>query len=78
MEDYFSGMEDYSGEMKDRLDFLKSKHIAGVIIWPGDEISDDSLAALRKELESVYDYIDCKGNGEKNAGVFVLRNPEKN
>ncbi len=63
----------YSGAMTDRLNFLQANKIGGVLIWPGDDISDDALTALKKELEPVYDYTDCKLDGEKNAGVFLLR-----
>jgi hypothetical protein len=63
----------YSGAMTDRLQFLHDNQIAGVLIWPDDDLSDDFLAGLRKELEPTYEYIDCKGSGEKNAGVFLLR-----
>jgi hypothetical protein len=63
----------YSGAMTDRLRFLQDNHVTGVLIWPDDDISDDFLGALRKELDSDYSYIDCKGTGAKNAGVFVLR-----
>jgi len=45
----------------------------GVIIWPDDDLSDDFLAHLRSELEPTYDYVDCKGDGSKNAGVFLRR-----
>ena len=40
--------------------------------------SDDFLAALQKELEPSYSYIDCKGTGTKNAGVFLLRPAPQN
>ncbi len=63
----------YSGAMTDRLHFLQANNIAGVIIWPDDNLSDDFLANLRKEIEPTYEYIDCKGSGDKNAGVFLLR-----
>ncbi|HEV3272524.1 MAG TPA: DUF2298 domain-containing protein [Candidatus Methylacidiphilales bacterium] len=63
----------YSGAMTDRLHFLQSNKITGVIIWPDDDLSDDFLANLRKELEPAYDYIDCKDSGDKNAGVFLLQ-----
>jgi hypothetical protein len=63
----------YSGAMTDRLHFLQANKITGVIIWPDDDLSDDFLANLRKELEPTYDYIDCKGSGDKNAGVFLLQ-----
>jgi hypothetical protein len=63
----------YSGALTDRLGFLRSKQITGVIIWPADEIADDALAALRQELAPDYEYVDCKGTGGKNAGVFLLK-----
>jgi hypothetical protein len=65
----------YSGAMTDRLHFLQSNHIYGIFVWPGDDISDDALGKLKQELASDYDYVDCKGSGQKNAGVFVLRSP---
>ena len=52
---------------------MDAHQLAGVLTWPGDEISDDFLAALRKEVEPAYNFIDCKGTGDKNAGVFILR-----
>ncbi len=63
----------YSGAMSDPLHFLQANNIAGVVIWPGDDIPDDFLANLGKQLAPTYDYIDCKGTGDKNAGVFLLR-----
>jgi len=63
----------YSGAMPDRLEFLRDKNITGVLIWPGDKISDDTLAALKKDLAPDYDYLDCKGEGPHNAGVFVKK-----
>jgi hypothetical protein len=63
----------YSGAMPDRLEFLRNKNITGVLIWPGDKITDDALAALKKDLAPDYDYLDCKGEGANNAGVFVKK-----
>ncbi|MEI9998503.1 MAG: DUF2298 domain-containing protein [Verrucomicrobiota bacterium] len=63
----------FSGAMTDRLRFLQANRIDGVIIWPDDDISDDALAALRRDLDPAYDYIDAKGTGAKNAGVFLKR-----
>jgi hypothetical protein len=63
----------YSGAMANRLEFLRSKNITGVFIWPGDKIADDKLAALKQDLAPDYDYVDCKGDGANNAGVFVKR-----
>jgi hypothetical protein len=65
----------YSGAMTNRLQFLRDNQIGGVLVWPGDELSDDTVASLRKDLEPTYEYIDCKGAGPKNAGVFLLRSP---
>ena len=64
----------YSGAMTDRLGFLQSHDITGVLIWPDDAIPDDYLATLKTELAPAYDYVDCKGSGANNAGVFILRN----
>jgi len=65
----------YSGAMTDRLRFLQDNKITGVLIWPDDDISNDFLDALKKELDPAYNYFDCKGgaNGAKNAGVFLRR-----
>jgi hypothetical protein len=63
----------YSGAMSNRLQFLQSNNIAGVIIWPDDDIPNDFLDALTKEIDPLYQYIDCRGNGDKNAGIFLLR-----
>jgi hypothetical protein len=63
----------YSGDMPNRLEFLRDKNVTGVLIWPGDNIADDKLAALKTDLAPEYDYIDCKGAGPNNAGVFVKK-----
>ena len=63
----------YSGNMPNRLQFLRSNDITGVVIWPENDIPNDFLDTLSKELDPFYQYIDCRGNGEKNAGVFLLR-----
>jgi len=63
----------YSGAMTNRLQFLQSNNITGVLIWPDNDIPNDALDALTKELDPSYQYIDCRGNGDKNAGVFLLR-----
>jgi hypothetical protein len=68
----------YSGAMADRLHFLQANKIDGVIVWPDDDLSDDFLAGLRRDLEPAYDYTDCKGEGDRNAGVFVLRSVPRN
>jgi len=63
----------YADQMPNRLQFLKDNQIAGVLIWPDDNLSDDFLAKLKTELEPTYDYVDCKGTGYYNSGVFLLR-----
>jgi len=63
----------YDGTLPNRLRFLQDNRITGVLIWPGDEITDEALEALRKDIDSAYEYIDCKGDGEHNAGMFMLR-----
>jgi hypothetical protein len=66
----------YAGKMTDPLAFLRSNHIAAVVIYPDDMIPDDILLQLREQLDSDYYYIDCKGSDPNNAGVF-LRLPTK-
>jgi len=68
----------YSGAMTNRLQFLQTHNITGVLIWPDNDISNDFLDALTKELDPSYYYIDCKGGGDKNAGVFLLRSFSQN
>jgi hypothetical protein len=61
----------YAGKMPNPLAFLRSNNIAAVVIFPDDAIPDDILQNLQNQLGSEYYYIDCKANGDKNAGVFV-------
>ncbi len=63
----------YSGNMQNRLQFLQSNNITGILIWPDDDIQNDFLETLTKELDPLYQYIDCRGSGDKNAGIFLLR-----
>lgn len=65
----------YSGAMTNRLQFLQSNNITGVIIWPDNDISDDFLKTLTNELAPCYQYLNCREGGDKNAGVFLLRTP---
>ena len=65
----------YAGKMADPLAFLRSNNITAVVIFPDDKISDPHRATRsRTSLPSDYYYIDCRSNGENDAGVFV-RNP---
>ena len=63
----------YSGAMADPLKFLVANDIAGVLIWPDDNITNDFLATLTKQLDPAYQYVDCRGDGAQNAGVFLRR-----
>jgi hypothetical protein len=63
----------YSGTLSNRARFLHDNKINGVLVWPGDHIPDDVLASLHSDLDADYQYIDCKGNGTDNAGVFLRR-----
>ena len=64
----------FAGTMADPLAFLRSNDIAAVMIWPEDAIPDNIVQQLQGQLGSDYFYIDCKGDGPNNAGIF-LRNP---
>jgi hypothetical protein len=61
----------YAGKMADPLGFLTSHGIAAVVIWPDDQIPDDVLNNLKTQLAPGYNYIDCRGDGPNNAGVFM-------
>jgi hypothetical protein len=63
----------YAGVLSDPLKFLQDNKITGAVIWPGDNIPDTVLAALTKALAPSYEYVDCRGNGGQNAGVFLIR-----
>ena len=61
----------FAGTMKDPLGFLRINNIEAVMIWPGDAIPDNILQQFKDQLGSDYYYIDCKGDGANNAGVFI-------
>jgi hypothetical protein len=61
----------YDGTMAGPLGFLRSNNIAAVLIWPEDAISDTLLQQFQTQLGPDYFYIDCKGDGPNNAGVFM-------
>jgi hypothetical protein len=63
----------FAGKMADPLAFVRNNDIAAVLIWPEDAISDDLLQQFQDRLGSDYYYIDCKGDGPNNAGVFLRR-----
>jgi hypothetical protein len=63
----------YAGKMPQPLPFLHGNRIDAVIIAPEDKISDALLAQLKGSLAPDYEYIDCRGDGAENAGVFLIR-----
>ena len=67
----------YAGQMEQPLPFLRGNGIAAVLIAPEDKISDDVLARLRAALAPDYRYVDCKGDGPANAGIFLARSLPK-
>jgi hypothetical protein len=63
----------YAGKAPDPLGFLTSHSIAAVVIWPDDNIPDDLVGTLKGQLAPYYNYIDCRGEGPNNAGVFMYQ-----
>ncbi len=61
----------YAGKTADPLPFLEGHDIAAVVIWPDDNIPDDLLTKLKQQLASRYAYVDARGDGPNNAGVFL-------
>ena len=64
----------FAGTMPDPLPFLRNNNIAAVVIYPDDKIPDDILRKIKDEIGADYFYIDCKADGEQNAGVFLRQN----
>jgi hypothetical protein len=64
----------FAGTMTNPLAFLRNNNITAVVVWPEDTIPDNIVQQLQTQLSADYYYIDCKGDGPNNAGVFV-RNP---
>jgi hypothetical protein len=63
--------------MEQPLPFLRGNGIAAVLIAPEDKISDEVLAKLKQSIGPDYRYVDCKGDGPANAGVFLAVPPPK-
>jgi len=61
----------YAGTMSRPLDFLRLNNIAAVVIYPDDNIPDNIVQQLQSQIGSDYYYVDCKGDGPNNAGVFM-------
>jgi len=61
----------YAGTATDPLGFLTGHSIQAVVIWPDDKIPDDLIATLKTKLSPDYTYVDCRGDGPNNAGVFL-------
>ncbi len=57
--------------MPDPLGFLRSNDIAAVMIYPDDTIPDKLVQQFRTQLAPDYYYVDCKGDGPNNAGIFL-------
>jgi hypothetical protein len=63
----------FAGTIPDPLAFLQAARIDAVLVWPDDTIPDPILDQLKSQLAPAYDYIDCKGDGPNNAGIFMPR-----
>jgi hypothetical protein len=61
----------FAGTMPNPLAFLRGNAIAAVMIWPDDMIPDSLLRQFQAQLGSDYFYVDCKGDGPANAGIFL-------
>ena len=73
--EYRSGLNNdfYAGKLSAPLRFLRDNGLSAVLIWPGDHIPDSVMQRLRNQLDRDYEYIDCRGDGAENSGVFVRR-----
>jgi hypothetical protein len=67
----------YAGQVTNPLTFLDSNKIAAVLIWPEDNTSDQQLQQFQTQLGPEFFYIDCKMDGQNNAGVFLRQSQLK-
>ena len=66
--------EFYDGKKENPLLFLREHDIAAVVVWPDDNISDDVLAKLKRQLAPSYDYEDLRdadNQNPPNCGIFL-------
>ena len=63
----------YDGKCSDPLILLRANDIAGVVIWPGDNISDEVLDLLKKQLTPAYEYFNFRTDDTPNIGIFVYQ-----
>jgi hypothetical protein len=61
----------YDGKLPDPAGFLRANDIAAILIYPDDNIPDEALAKFKEQLTGTYYYVDCRGDGPQNAGVFM-------
>jgi hypothetical protein len=61
----------FAGTLPEPLAFLHTNNIAAVMIYPDDAIPDNIVQQFKNQLGTEYFYIDCKGEGPNNAGVFL-------
>jgi hypothetical protein len=68
-----------NGKLPNPLDFLLTKSIWMVVIWPDQAIAPAVVEALKPQLAPAYTYIDCRGLNPDpkapQAGVFLYRDP---
>jgi len=68
----------YSGALPDPLGFLDDNNVSAVLIWPQDKISDARLETIKQQIASDFRYVDCRLDGNDNAGVFLRRSLVRN
>jgi len=64
----------YDGKLDDPLLYLRQRNIAAVVIWPDDNIKDEVLVKLEKQLAPFYEYEDERdvdNHDPPNCGVFL-------
>jgi hypothetical protein len=61
----------FAGATADPLQFLEARGIAAVLVFPDDVIPGAWLEKMQATLAPGYLYVDCRGDGPNNAGVFL-------
>ena len=61
----------YHGQLADPLGFLRDHHIAAVLIFPDDDLTDAEIANLKSALAPAWRYEDSHDEDDPHAGIFL-------
>jgi hypothetical protein len=69
----------YDGKNPHALAYLRDHRIMALVVWPDDQISNDTLTKLKVQLAPDYWYQDCRNSDasptDPSAGLFLMISP---